>query len=367
MGEANPKNNEGGGREGGLPPEVLIFGGSLPMVQVRQRLEKVARANIPVLIQGEGGTGKEVLARWIHLQSSVRGGAFVKVSCAAIPGTLLESELFGYEVGAFTGANTRKPGRVELAHRGTLFLDEIAEIEHSFQAKLLQFLQDGRFSKIGDQEDTLVETRTICATNRRLDRELESGRFREDLFYRINGIRVQLPPLRERREDIAPLAEYFFSQFRVRFEKDAPALSAQMLAALQNYDWPGNIRELENRIARYVILGGEEEIAPEERIANASSSSRKVPGKGEGPIPLKQIAKEAVRETERRLIMEVLKANHWNRRKAAQALQISYRALIYKIREVSLKPKNGTEGPEGKHSEPTAIRRSRTDASRELQ
>lgn len=335
MGEVHAKVTAGGWREGVSPPEEIIFGRSVLMAAVRQRLEKVAAANIPVLIEGEGGTGKELLAWWIHAHSPMKAGEFVKVSCAAIPGTLLESELFGYEAGAFTGAHNRKIGRVELAHRGTLFLDEIAEIEHGFQAKLLQFLQDGRFCKIGDQQDTWVETRIICATNRRLELDTEGGRFRGDLFYRINGVRIQLPRLRDRREDIADLAEYFVGRFSERFEKQPAPLSRELLDRLRRYDWPGNIRELENRMARYVILGDEEG-------SGATPSQRRVPlssaaGKPEGAVSLKQIARDAVRETERKLIMEVLKANHWNRRKAAEALRISYRALIYKIRDASLK------------------------------
>ena len=189
-----------------LPPEVIIFGRSEMMLAVRQKAQKVAGANVPVLICGESGTGKELVAKLLHVRSPWGDGPFVKVHCPAIPGTLLESELFGYEKGAFTGAYGTKPGRVELAHRGTLFLDEIAELDPMLQAKLLQLLQDGQFSRIGAREDKRVEVRVVCATNRRLEEEMKSGAFRADLFYRINVVNMQLSPLRERPGDIPDLA-----------------------------------------------------------------------------------------------------------------------------------------------------------------
>src|SRR5881227_2327801 len=187
---------------GEIPPEAVIFGNSEIMQALRQRLDKVASANVPVLIQGESGTGKDIIARMIHGLSPWRNGPFVKVNCPAIPGTLLESELFGYEKGAFTGAYGSKPGRVELAHRGSLFLHEISELDMPLQSKLLQLLQDGQFCRIGAQADKKVEVRVVCATNRHLEHEIESGTFRQDLFYRINVVNLYLPPLRERRGDI---------------------------------------------------------------------------------------------------------------------------------------------------------------------
>ena len=318
---------------GGPSPQV-VFGQSEIMRAVRQKVEKVAGTNVPVLIQGESGTGKEVLARLIHHLSPRAEGPFVKVNCAAIPGTLLESELFGYRKGAFTGAYNTKPGRVEMANGGTLFLDEIGELDSSLQAKLLQVLQDGQFTAIGDQEEKRVETRVICATNRRLEDEIEAGRFRADLFYRINVISVHLPRLRDRREDIPGLVEYFLAQFNTRFQRNAPPPSRELLQMFQDSDWPGNIRELENRVARYVILGSEEAFRTESAPPRPVSLPFEIPENG--TIPLKRIAKQAVREMERELILKVLQANHWNRRKAAQQLAISYRALIYKIREAGL-------------------------------
>src|ERR1700730_9470068 len=185
-----------------LPPDQVLFGWSANMMKLRQRAAKVCGTTVPVLLQGDGGTGKEVLARWIHKHSAYCNGQFVKVNCAAIPGSLLESELFGYEKGAFTGAHALKPGRVELAHHGTLFLDEIADLDLGLQSKLLHFLQDGFFSRLGDQTERLVETRVICATGRRLEDEIAAGRFRADLYYRISVFQIAMPRLADRREDI---------------------------------------------------------------------------------------------------------------------------------------------------------------------
>jgi two-component system, NtrC family, response regulator AtoC len=327
------------GRSQDVPPERVVFGASEAMRPVQQRVEKVAGTNIPVLIQGDSGTGKEIVARLIHQLSPVGAGPFVKLNCAAIPGSLLESELFGYRRGAFTGAYNTKPGRVEMADGGTLFLDEIGELDSSLQAKLLQFLQDGQFTSIGDQEEKRVEARVICATNRRLENEIEAGRFRADLFYRINVISLYLPRLRDRREDIPGLVDYFLAHFNSRFQRNAPPPSREMMQSFQDSDWPGNIRELENRVARYVILGGEDNGALDS--APARPASRPIEFSENGTIPLKRIAKQAIRDMERDLILKVLQANHWNRRKTAQVLAISYRALIYKIREAGLSQRPG--------------------------
>src|SRR5205807_957546 len=200
---------------GEIPPQPVVFGCSEAMRTVRERLDKVAGANVPVLIHGESGTGKDIIARMIHSQSPWKTGPFVKVNCPAIPGTLMESELFGYEKGAFTGAGAIKPGRVEMAHRGTLFLDEIGELELGLQAKLLQLLQDGQFCRIGAQEDKKVEVRVVCATNRNLEEEVIAGTFRQDLYYRINVVAINLPPLRERHDDLPQLINYFVETFNV--------------------------------------------------------------------------------------------------------------------------------------------------------
>src|SRR6266481_5326907 len=245
---------------GEIPPESIVFGHSEGMQALRARMDKVAAANVPVLIQGESGTGKDIIARMIHGRSPWKTGPYVKVNCPAIPGTLLESELFGYEKGAFTGAYGMKPGRVELAHRGTLFLDEISELDMALQSKLLQLLQDGQFCRIGAQEDKKVEVRVVCATNRDLEEEVAEGSFRQDLYYRINVVSIELPPLRDRQQDLPQLISYFIDSYNLSYGRRARMLSSSMMQTLHKYHWPGNIRELENLIKRYVILGSEEVI-----------------------------------------------------------------------------------------------------------
>ena len=333
-------------------PDHVLFGQTPAMTEIQTRARRICRTNVPILVCGEGGTGKEALVRWIHSNSEYGSGEFVKVNCAAIPGALLESELFGYEKGAFTGANNVKPGRVELAHRGTLFLDEIADLDLNLQSKLLHFLQDGTFSRIGDQGERKVDARLICATNKDLEAETIAGRFRQDLFYRIHVFRLRMPGLRERRDDIPLLAEYFRKQFEKQFEMKADAFPQEMLEYLKNLAWAGNIRELSNGVARYVLLGPEAAIHQEiptrraRRVVQAG-------GNGEVQVTLKRLSKDAIREMEKNVILETLRANQWNRRKTAQALKISYRALIYKIQDAGLVSRRAstqraqTEGPVG--------------------
>ena len=319
---------------GEIPPENIIFGHSEAMQAVRSRLAKVAAANVPVLINGESGTGKDIIARMIHMLSPWKTGPYVKVNCPAIPGTLLESELFGYEKGAFTGAFGSKPGRVELAHRGTLFLDEISELDLSLQTKLLQLLQDGQFCRIGAQEDKKVEVRVVCTTNRHLESEIENGTFRQDLFYRINVVNLHMPALRERRGDVQDLAGYFLEYYNRKFNCRARPLSKEVLAVLEKYHWPGNIRELENLIKRYVILGHEEVITSDLVAREPDYLNPEI--NLDGPISLKTLTRKAVRELERKIILKVLQQHHWNRKQAARTLSISYRALLYKIRDAGL-------------------------------
>jgi len=308
------------------------------MQPVRQTVRKILGTDVPVLLQGENGTGKGLLAQYIHSRSVLSSGPFVKVNCAAIPGALLESELFGHEKGAFTDAHTSRPGHVELADHGTLFLDEIADLDLSLQAKVLQLLQDGTFGRIGDTRERRVHTRVICATNRNLEKEIESGRFRHDLFYRINVITIHLPSLRERREDITMLAEYFREQLNARFERHAPPIPEEVVESFAHKEWRGNIRELENLVARYAILGSLDAVLPEPHTRRVPAVPVKLTASG--TIPLKHIAKQAIREMESNLILKVLRDTKWNRRKAAQVLNISYRALIYKIQEAGLSPRN---------------------------
>jgi two-component system, NtrC family, response regulator AtoC len=324
---------------GEIPPQAVIFGRSEAMQEVRERLGKLAGANVPVLIAGESGTGKDIIARMIHGLSPWKSGPFVKVNCPAIPGTLLESELFGYEKGAFTGAYGMKPGRVEMAHRGTLFLDEISELDLALQSKLLQLLQDGQFCRIGAQEDKKVEVRVVCATNRHLEQEIDNGTFRQDLYYRINVVNLHMPALRERRMDVPDLVSYFLEYYNRKYNCRAKALSGELMSILEKYHWPGNIRELENLIKRYVILGNEEVISND--LVTREQEYFNPDLNFDGPISLKKLTRQAVRELERKVILKVLQANHWNRKQAAKALSISYRALLYKIRDAGL-PSNRT-------------------------
>jgi two-component system, NtrC family, response regulator AtoC len=321
---------------GDIPPEAVVFGQSETMQALRSRLDRVAAANVPVLIHGESGTGKDIIAKLVHALSPWKSGPFVKVNCPAIPGTLLESELFGYERGAFPGAHGSKPGRVEMAHRGTLFLDEISELDMSLQSKLLQLLQDGQFCRIGAQADKKVEVRIVCATNRKLEDEIENGNFRQDLYYRINVVNLFMPPLRERRSDIEGLASYFLEFYNRKYNCKARPLSAELMEVLQKYHWPGNIRELENLIKRYVILGSEDVISTDLQPRDAELSTADI--NFDGPISLKKVTRQATRALERKIILKVLHNHHWNRKQAARTLNISYRALLYKIRDAGLPP-----------------------------
>jgi len=317
-----------------LPPESVIFGQTIAMREVRQKLERVAGANLSVLITGESGTGKDIIARLLHLYSPWANGPFVKVNCPAIPGSLLESELFGYERGAFTGAFGTKPGRVEMAHRGTLFLDEISELDPTLQAKLLQLLQDGQFSRIGSQEDKKVEVRVVSATNRELHQEIDVGNFRNDLFYRITGMAIHLPPLRERAVDLPVMCGYLLQYYNDKLNGSAPLLRPALLAKMQRYSWPGNVRQLENLIKRYVVMGTDEVILSEILQTRDRDSFSDLAF--DGPVSLKALTRQTVRKIEARIILGALHANNWNRKKAARALDISYRALLYKLKEVGI-------------------------------
>jgi two-component system response regulator AtoC len=331
-----------------LPSPDVIFGRSDAMKEVQSKIERIKDAAVPVLIRGESGTGKEVIAKFIHTHSSWVNSPFVKVHCPAIPATLLESELFGYEAGSFTGADRSKPGRVEAAHRGILFLDEIAELEPGLQVKLLHLLQDGHIFRIGAQEGRVVDARIICATHRQLEQEIALGRFRQDLFYRINVVTVNLPPLRERKEDIPGMAQHFLCISQQRFNTKVAPLSDEWLERLQEHDWPGNIRELENVIGNYVVLGPEASLPGEPSLIPQTIQRVGIP---DGTISLRKIGRRAAREAERRVILRVLKSVRGNRKQAARTLNISYRALLYKLKEVGIPPKRVLEAkPEGAFS-----------------
>jgi len=313
-------------------PEECLFGRSEAMQRFRHRALKVAATDVPVLILGESGTGKGVLAEWLHARSQQHLGPFIKVNCPAIPATLLESELFGYEQGAFTGAYNSKPGLVQFAQHGTLFLDEIAELPLSLQAKLLRLLQDGTYVRVGGYEEKSAEARVVCATNRRLEREIQSGTFRQDLFYRINVVNIEIPPLRERRCDMPDLVNYFMERFVAHYHSEVRGISSNLMRLLVHHNWPGNIRELENLIRQYVIIDSEETIANELLGPSMRSQS-------DSSTSLKSLTREATRELERKIILHALYANNWNRTKAARVLGISYRALFYKIKNTQVLPK----------------------------
>jgi len=333
-----------------LLPDEVLFGRSPTMAELRRQAEKICNSNIPVLLQGVGGTGKEALAWWIHAHSAFREGEFVKVNCAGIPGALLESELFGYEKGAFTGAQAPKPGWVELAHNGTLYLDEISDLDRTLQSKILHLIQDGSFSRIGGDSERTVNARIISSTHKDLEQEITTGNFRADLFYRINGFQLRLPRLDERREDIPALAEHFRTHYERQFAKESRPLGPEMVQFLQSLNWFGNIRELSNYIARYVIIGPEAAIVPE---LPRKGTGLAQPNSGESEfVALKHIAKEAIRDVERNVILATLRANQWNRRKTAQALKISYRALIYKIQDAGLIQRRGSAAAARKDDSP---------------
>ena len=304
------------------------------MRSLQQVVESVAKIQIPLLIQGESGTGKELCVRLIHALSGHNPAELVKVSCPSIPAALMETELFGYEKGAFTGAQSGKQGRVEKAQKGTLFLDEVGSLDLNCQAKLLQLLQDGSFSRVGGHDIHKVKTRFISVANRDLRDQVAEGSFRLDLLYRMNTITLEIPPLRERTEDIPDLVDYFMEQHARMFRVKQPPISRAILRQMANYDWPGNIRQLENLLRGYVLIQDENaliaELIPEVR---SSDSCMLQDIDVSAPISLKTVTRRATHELERRVILKVLKANGWNRQKTAKWLKISYRSLLYKLNE----------------------------------
>jgi len=393
----------------------VLISSSPSMRRARALVERIANENVPVLLLGESGTGKEVIAREIHARSQRRGRPFIKVNCAALPGELLESELFGHERGAFTGATAEKPGKFELADQGTIFLDEIGEMAIRLQAKLLQVLQDEEFFRVGGKKSVRVDSRVVVATNRDLEKEIALGNFREDLYYRLNVVAIRLPPLRERREDVVPLTDHFLKKYGRQYISGISELPTEVLQAFADYDWPGNVRELENMVRRLCVLkdptlvldelnaagrspasaphlptsyGGDDSgynhRAVEEHVRAPASSSVQVlemPSRSVSPttaaahtqahaaavmepmnsvIPapryinpfdvpqpppppppagepsLKDIGKRAAMLAEREAILAMLQRTAWNKRRAAGKLRISYKALLYKIKECGI-------------------------------
>jgi transcriptional regulator with GAF, ATPase, and Fis domain len=309
------------------------------MCRIKEIIDQVANTDVTVLIQGESGVGKEVVARSIHLNSFRREKPFVKVNCAALPQELLESELFGYEKGAFTGAYRQKPGKFELANGGTIFLDEISEMSVSLQGKLLQVLQDREFSRLGGKKDIRVDVRVLIATNKKIEEGVKNGRFREDLYYRLNVVNITIPPLRERREEIPILIEYFLEKFSKKYQKKINPLSDKMIKVYCQYHWPGNVRELENTIQRFVVLGDEklifEELGLLMKPDTAPKENLTIPNNKTWPS-LRKVHQEAALKAESELIVKALEMTNWNRKKAATLLNISYKTLLNKIKECGL-------------------------------
>jgi two-component system response regulator AtoC len=334
-----------------IPPMRLIVGETAVMRAIVEKLERFAVTDVPVLLQGESGTGKEVLARLIHLSSHRSKNPLVKLSCPAIPPALLETELFGHERGAFTGAHVTKQGRVEQAHNGTLFLDEVGSLDIASQSKLLQVLDDGTFVRVGGQELRTIATRLISTSNGDLQRQVENGTFRLDFLFRINAVTIHVPPLRERRADIPMLAGHFIEQNARTFGMTPKRLSDSTLQRMQAHSWPGNIRQLENLLRSYVLTGREETILEQLESGGKDTSEILTEVDLNGPIYLKRITKKATQELERKIIFKVLQANRWNRQKTAKCLKISYRSLLYKLNDFNmpeLSMKQGAEDEDGR-------------------
>jgi len=347
----------------------LFWGDSPEMRTIASVIEQVSDSDVTVLIRGESGVGKELVARAIHQRSPRRDRPFVKVNCAALPAELLESELFGHEKGAFTGAAATRVGKFEQADTGTIFLDEIGEMKAALQAKLLHVLQDGQFTKLGSNKPINVDVRVVAATNRNLEMMLQRGEFREDLYYRLKVIEVTVPPLRERRSEIQHLTGFFMDRYARRYNRPSRHLTDELAQLFQQYEWPGNIRELENMIKRIVILqdeqlvvreitrsarpapayarvgvapgavvadelddfeeaADEDEAQPEVSVATAPAGSR-----------LADVAKTAAVKAERMIIEDTLQQVHWNRRRAAEQLGVSYKTLLNKIKECGISRK----------------------------
>jgi two-component system response regulator AtoC len=317
-----------------LPPIEVIFGRTEEMQLIRRKLEMVSKTNVAVLVQGESGTGKELCARLIHGTSERLAGELVKVSCPAIPQGLIETELFGYEKGAFTGAHSTKRGRVEQAHGGTLLLDEVGSLDLAVQSKLLQVLQDGSFMRVGGHETRTIQTRVISVANRDLREQVADGSFRLDFLYRINAVTITMPPLRRRQEDLPQLVDYFIAHHARIFRATPAPLSRGVVRLMQKYDWPGNIRQLDNLIRSYVLMGSEDALVAELMEEEKPSGNVVADVDVSEPISLKVVTKRATQELERQIILKVLKANNWNRQKTAKWLKISYRSLLYKLNDV---------------------------------
>lgn len=319
------------------------------VLRIKEIAKHVSDTDVPVLVMGESGVGKEVVARFIHMNSSRRDKPFVKVNCAALPNELLESELFGYERGAFTGALNDKPGKFELADKGTILLDEIGEMTPHLQAKLLHVLQDSEYCRLGGKRLVRVDARVLASTNINIEEAVSKGTFREDLYFRLNVIRLDIPPLRERREDIPILSNYFLCKYRERYKSTVEEISPQLLDSFLRYDWPGNIRQLENAVKRYLILPDVDMTLNElkENSANASSVAAPIKPK-EDNMSLKDVGTRAAEHAEKELVLRVLEETSWNRKQAARRLNICYKALLNKLKRWQI---------DNRHSIPAAFQK----------
>jgi two-component system response regulator AtoC len=334
-----------------ITEDISFLAASPQMLKIRQQILQIAPVDVPIFISGESGVGKEVVARMIHLRSLRRQQPFIKVNCAALPGELLESELFGYEQGAFTGAVRAKPGKFEMANKGTIFLDEIAEMGPHLQAKLLHVLQDGQYSRLGARSVINVDVRVLAATNMNVKEAMKTGRFREDLYYRLNVLSIHIPPLRERTGEIPLLFRHFLVKYSEKYQKVAPDPSKHLLEAALRYPWPGNLRELENFVKRYVILE-DDEGSFRELLEMTGQQHRTAPR--EEPAPKEQGLKALVRglkdEAEMEAIADALEKTNWCRKDAAHMLGISYKALLYKMRQFNLDSGRGARSAAARES-----------------
>lgn len=337
------------------PDFPVLIGESGAMKRIREKIRSICDKDITVLITGESGTGKELIARSIFYHSTRKNGPFVKVNCTALPDELLESEVFGFQKGAFTGAHKNKPGRIELADGGTLFIDEIGDLSVNLQVKFLQVLEDKAFSRLGGTQDKVVDARVIAATNSDLLKKIREGTFRKDLFYRLNVMHIEAPPLRDRKEDIPILIHYLLNKYCFDFRKEPLGVPAKIEEYLCAYHWPGNVRELENVLRRGIVLRSwdflENEFQLENRIAQESNPFPEAQSAlaawpddnmGEaykdGDFSLKKISKAYISEVEHQAILKALRETHWNRKRAAELLQVSYKTLLNRIAELGISP-----------------------------
>lgn len=325
-----------------LDDDLFFLAASPVMKQIRSQVALIAKVNVPVLLLGESGVGKEILARLIHKMSIRAHRSMVKVNCAALPADLLESELFGYEAGAFTGASKSKPGKFELAHKGTILLDEIGEMSSGLQAKLLHVLQDGTFSRLGGRANVTVDARVLAATNIDVKKAIAERKLREDLYYRLNAFTITVPPLRERREEIPILLRYYMNKLARQFGKNALPMSEKFTQECLRYGWPGNLRELGNFVKRYLVLEDENMMIDELQSKDKDGSSEEgATASGRGG--LKALVRSLKDDAEAKEIQRALDDSNWNRKAAAAELNISYKALLYKIKQHGLSPAGSRE------------------------